>query len=88
MCCKEDYFRLRPVAYSRERGTRWTDKDWAKSVLHRLNFTKREATKGIKHLPDDFDSIKSEYLAGIEKVVKNDNIPDELIQNWDQTGVM
>ena len=42
-------------------------REWGRSVLNRLNFKKRKATKGIKHLPDDFENVKAEYLERIEK---------------------
>ena len=31
-------------------------KDWAKSLLKRMGFSKRKGTKGVKHLPDDFET--------------------------------
>ena len=62
-------------------------REWSRSVLDRLNFKKRKATKGVKHLPQDFENVKAEYLERIEKNVKTYDIPDELIINWDQTGL-
>ena len=51
--------------------------------MDRLNFRKRTATKGIKHLPDDFENVKAEYL---QRKLKKYDIPDDLIINWDQLG--
>ena len=62
-------------------------REWGRSVLNRLNFKQRKATKGIKHLPDEFENLKAEYLERIEKTVKTYDIPDEFIINWDQTGM-
>ena len=61
-------------------------KAWAVSLMKRMGLVKRKGTKGVKHLPHDFESIKSEYLKRIDSVVKDHNIPDSLIINWDQTG--
>ena len=61
-------------------------KAWAVSLMKRMGLVKRKGTKGIKHLPGDFANIKSEYLKRINTVVKQYNIPDSLIINWDQTG--
>ena len=55
--------------------------------MERTNFTKRKGTNGVKHLPSDFSEIKDEFVNRVESVVKKNAIPDELILNWDQTGV-
>lgn len=62
------------------------EKPWATSILRRLNFVKRKGTKGVKHLPEDFDVIQSGFLKRIDDVVTKHSIPDSLIINWDQTG--
>ena len=54
--------------------------------MKRMGLVKRKGTKGVKHLPDDFSSIKSECVKRVDSVVKQHNIPDSLIINWDQTG--
>lgn len=54
--------------------------------MERMNFKKRKATKGVKHLPDDFDIIKKEYLDRIHKNTSEQGIPSSLVINWDQTG--
>ena len=48
-------------------------RDWAKFLLMRMGFVKRQATTKISKIP------VSEY-------VQMENIPPELIFNWDQTG--
>jgi hypothetical protein len=62
-------------------------KDWAKSLMGRMGLSKRRGTKGIKSLPSDFDSIQQTFIQRIETIIKEDNIPDSLVINWDQTGV-
>ena len=71
----------------KNRGKLELSREWGRSFLNRLNFKKRKTTKGIKHLPDDFEKVKAEYLERIKKTVKTYDIPDELIINWDQTGM-
>jgi len=36
-------------------GSLELSREWARSILKRLNFRKRKATKGVKHLPEDFE---------------------------------
>ncbi|CAG2215564.1 unnamed protein product [Mytilus edulis] len=62
-------------------------KTWAESVLHRLGYTKRKGTKAARSQPEDFEKTKQDYIDRIEKCVEENNIPDDLIFNWDQTGV-
>ncbi|CAG2257650.1 SF4 [Mytilus edulis] len=59
---------------------------FAKSLLRRMGFVKRKGTKAVKHLPNDFDDIRQEYISKINNVREKHNIPDNLIINWDQTG--
>ena len=59
---------------------------WARSLLRRMGYTQRKGTKGIKHLQDDFDEIKKNYLQKIENIVITDEIPDNMVINWDQTA--
>lgn len=61
-------------------------KTYTVSVLRRMGCVKRKGTKGTKHLPADFDNIKQEYINKVSKVVKDNNVPDSLVINWDQTG--
>ena len=61
-------------------------KTFAISILRRMGFVKRKGTKGVNHLPADLDSIKEEYVNKVNNVIKEHNIPDSLVINWDQTG--
>ena len=49
-------------------------KEWARSVLNRMGFTKRHACSKSKVLPANF-------------LVEMENVPGELIINWDQTAM-
>ncbi len=59
-------------------------KDWAKSLM---GLVKRRASTKAKVRPDDFEALKSQFLLDIKTVVEMDEIPLDLIINWDQTGI-
>jgi hypothetical protein len=61
-------------------------KTWAESVLC-LGYTKRKGTKVARSKPEDYEKTKMDYIERIEKCVNEHNILDDLILNWDQTGV-
>ena len=61
-------------------------KGWAKYLLQRMGFVKRKAMTKAKISVEDFEEIKKDYLLDIEVVVAMDEIPMELIINFDQTG--
>ena len=63
------------------------EKTWARSLLQRMNFTKRKGTKAAKHRPDDLDELGGKFYRRIGRRVRKLDIPDELIINWDQTAV-
>ena len=60
---------------------------WAKSLLTRMNFTKRRGTTTFKMSVDEFRRIKYDFLKEVIEVVKMEEIPPQLIFNWDQTGL-
>ncbi len=62
-------------------------KSWSESLFQRMGYVHRKGTKAGRKLPNDFPTIKEEYLRNIQSIVKEHNIPDELIVNFDQTGV-
>ena len=55
------------------------NKEWAKSVLHQMGFSKRRANSKSKMLPCNFQSIKEQ--------LKMEDIPGDMIINWDQTAM-
>ena len=61
-------------------------KEWAKSVLRRMGFTKRKANTKCKINPDNFDEIKQQYLIDIHAAVEMEDIPPSLVINWDHTA--
>ena len=61
-------------------------KGWAKYLLHTMGFVKRKATSKTKVLIENFEEHKKAYLQDIMLVIAMDEIPEELIINFDQTG--
>ena len=62
-------------------------KDWGKSILHRMGFVKRKASTKAKVSIENFEEIKAQFLLDIKVVVEMEDIPFDLIINWDQTGI-
>jgi len=58
-------------------------KEWAMSVLHRLGY---KANSKCKVLSDNFEEIKSNFLADVRAVVEIEDVPLNLIINWDHTA--
>ena len=63
------------------------NKDWAIGVLRRMNFTKRRANSKSKVLPSNFSEIKEQFLLDVKAIVVMEEIPKELLINWDQTAI-
>ena len=61
-------------------------KSFAISLLKRMGFVKRKGAKAVKSLSSDFESIRENFVKKVENAVKEHNVPDNLIINWDQTG--
>ena len=59
----------------------------AKDLLGRMGFVKRRGTTKAKVTVEDFDAVKEQYLLDIKNVIEMDEIPDDLVLNWDQTGI-
>ena len=62
-------------------------KPWAKSLLKRMGFVKRKAGTKAKVSIEDFQEQKEQFLIDIKAVVTMEDIPLDLIINWDQTGM-
>lgn len=62
-------------------------KSWATRFLERLNMVKRKGTTAAKILPTDFEKVKKQYLSDICSMVIMEDIPEDLVINWDQTGL-
>lgn len=62
-------------------------KYWGKHLLNRMGFVKRRATTKSKITIENFDEVKAQFLLDIKAVVDFNEIPDDLIVDWDQTGI-
>jgi len=52
---------------------------WAKSLLKRMNFTKRRITTKSNSPQDSFEDVKASFLSEIIETVDKNDIPPELI---------
>ena len=63
-------------------------KSWAKYLLSKMNFVKRKATtKKPKVTVENFEELKAQFLMDIKAIVTIEDIPDDMIVNWDQTAI-
>ncbi len=62
-------------------------REWARSVLRRMGYSKRRGSSTSKVLPKEFLRMKEQFLIDIKLVVKFEEIPEQLIIDWDQTAV-
>ena len=64
------------------------NKQWANSLLRRMKFVQRKATTAkSKETEKDFAQLKTTFLTDVLSAVVMEEIPPELILNWDQTGI-
>ena len=61
-------------------------KNWAQQLLQRMNLVKRKGTTKVKVFPSNFKTLKN-ILLDIHTVVAMEEIPKELITNWDQIAM-
>ena len=52
-----------------------------------MGFVKRRANTKVKVTVEHFDELKKLFLLEFNNVVEMDEVPAELIINWDQTGI-
>ena len=55
--------------------------DWRKGILHCMGFVKAKVSV------ENFEQVKAQFLLDINTVVEMEDIPFDLIINWDQTGI-
>ena len=60
---------------------------WAKSLLRRMHYVKRRGTTKAAMPVQQFQKIKTAFLQEIIDVVTMEEVPSDLIFNWDQTGL-
>lgn len=76
----------KPSLLKEHGGTLELGQKWAESFLQRRGFVRRKATKAARKLPPDYPELKVAFLKRIEDEVKTNDIPPDLVLNWDQTG--
>ena len=54
---------------------------WAKSLLSRMNFTKRKGSTKQKVTIKDFEVVKKQFLQDVVDIATMENIPSRLIFN-------
>lgn len=63
-------------------------RQWAYHLLSRMKFVRRKATTAkSKYAPDDFAAVKRVFLDDVVAVTTMEDVPPELVLNWDQTGI-
>ena len=64
------------------------NRHWAHSLLASMKFVQRKATTSVsKFVMTDFDARKRQFLTDVSTTVAMEEIPGELVLNWDQTGI-
>lgn len=51
------------------------------------DFVKQRASAKAKVTVENFEAVKEQFLLDIKAVVEMEDIPFDLIVNWDQTGI-
>ena len=62
-------------------------RNWGKSLLRRMGFVKRRVSTSAKVSVTDFEELKSQFLFEIKVNIEMDEIPHDLVINWDQAGI-
>ena len=62
-------------------------KDWARNVLRRMGIVKQRAKTKAKVTVEEFIETEKLFLLDIKKITHKNEIPPQLIINWDHTGI-
>ena len=64
------------------------NRHWAHSLLKRMHFVQRRATTAkSRHSSTNFSELQKSFLDDVVSTVVMEEIPAELIMNWDQTDI-
>ena len=55
--------------------------------MNRLGYVKRKATTKTTIPSDNFEAQKEQFLFDIQTIIEMEDIPNELVVNWDHTGI-
>ena len=61
--------------------------NWVKLLLYRPGFVKKRGNTKAKVAADCFDELTTQFLFNINATVQMQEIPSDLIINWDQTDI-
>ena len=59
-------------------------KGWFKSLFHRMGYVKMKGSNAGKVTVPDFQELQEVFLVGIKAEVLFNDVPRELVFNWDQ----
>ena len=62
-------------------------KEWAKYLFKRMGLVKRKGNTKAKVEIEKFDEVRKLFHQDIRNVIVMDEVPAELVVNWDQTGL-
>ena len=62
-------------------------RSWGKSILRRMGFVKRRASTTAEVMVKNFEEAKAQFLLDVRVNIDMDEIPPDLVINWDQTGI-
>ena len=60
---------------------------WAKAKLRKLGYSKRKKTTKASLTSVDFEERKAQFVFDAQAIIELEEIPDDLVVNWDQTGI-
>ena len=58
-------------------------KHWAKYLMEWMGFVKRQASTKAKVSVSDFQQLKAQFVFDVKAVIEMEEIPGELVINWD-----
>ena len=56
-------------------------------LIQLMKFVKRRASTTAKVSPLDFEQCKAQFVFDVKAMIEMEEIPSELVINWDQTGI-
>lgn len=62
-------------------------KNWAKGLLHRLGYVKRRVSSKAKVSVPEFEANKAQFVFDVKSIIEMEEIPKELVINWNHTGI-
>lgn len=61
--------------------------NWVKYLLYQMGFVKWRGSTAMKMTVSNFVSAKEQFLLGIQVAREMEDIPPDLVFNWDQMGI-